>query len=130
MSIATACDRCVVVYDGSCAFCRAGIERIRRRDRFGAFEFIPAQDPHLHERFPALLQSGLEAGMRLVLPDGTVRVGADAVHGIARRLPRWRWVAWLYRLPGIRFAVRMGYRWVAARRMRLGGCRDGDACRT
>lgn len=111
--------RGVVVYDGQCPFCRSQIERIRRRDDLDSFEYVPRQDDGVARRFPRLLEGDFDTGMRLVLPDGRILVGADAVHGIARRLRGVRWIAWLYRVPVLHFMCRAVYAWVARNRMRL-----------
>lgn len=116
----------VVVYDGACPFCRRQVAWISARDRHGAFEFVPRQAPGLLERFPILSVGDFDTGMRLVLPDGQVRVGADAVYAIARRLRGWRWLALLYRVPGLHGLSRRLYAWVARNRQRLARtCEDG-----
>ena len=111
--------RPVIVYDGACPFCRKQVARIRRRDRNGVFEFVPKQTPGLTVRFPRLAEGDFNTGMRLIDPDGTIHVGADAVYEIARRLPLSRWVAPLYRVPPIRWAARRFYGWIAANRYRF-----------
>lgn len=110
----------VVVFDGDCGFCRNAIARIQRRDLPPRFEYVPRQAPGLNDRFPRLAEQDFNTGLRLILPDGVIRVGADAFYEIARRLPRWRAVAWLYRVPGFGALARVIYRWIAANRMRLG----------
>jgi len=112
-------ERSVVVYDGACPFCRRQIAWIRRRDVGGKFEYVPRQTEGLVERYPMLARAELSEGMRVIAPDGTVSVGADAVYEIARRLPRWRFLSPLYRLPGGRWVGRIAYRWIAANRYRL-----------
>lgn len=114
----------VIVYDGECSYCRRQLERIRRRDVEGVFETIPRQAPGLTERFSQLLEGDFETGMRLIGPDGTVRVGADAVYEIARQLKPWRWFAWLYRVPLLHGLCKWGYGRIAANRSKLRGeCR-------
>ena len=76
--------RGTVVFDGSCSFCQAQIQRFRRLTIPGEFEFLPKQAPGLEERFPALASDEFATGMRFVAVDGTVSVGADAVYQIAR----------------------------------------------
>lgn len=110
----------VVVYDGDCAFCRAQIARIRRRDRSVQFEYVARQTPGLEQRFCRLAEGDFNSGMRLVDPQGRIHVGADAVYEIARRLPVWRRLAWLYRLPIVHGAARLIYKWIAANRQSLG----------
>ncbi len=118
----------VVVYDGECAFCRRQIARIRRYDRHGRFECVPRQTPGLTDRFPALGQGGFDTGMRLIVPDGRIYVGADSVYQISRQLAVFRWFAWLYRVPGVHVLARAVYGWIAARRRSLGRRCDDGAC--
>jgi len=60
--------------------------------------------------------------MRLLLPDGKVFGGADAVVQLSRRF----WWAWLFyligRMPGVKARLRVAYRWIARRR----GCNSGN----
>lgn len=119
----------VVVYDGECAFCRTQIERMRRKDKLGCFDFVPRQTPGLDDRFPQLKEGDFDTGMRLIQPGGRVHVGADAVYEISRRLPVWRRVAWVYRVPGIHALARWTYAWIAAHRRSLGRTCDDGACR-
>ncbi len=118
-----------VVYDGECPFCQRQIARIRKYDRHGRFEYVPRQTPGLTARFPALGQGGFDTGMRLIMPDGLIYVGADAVYHIARRLQYWRLLAWLYRVPGIHSLARFAYAWVAANRQSLSAERDDGTCK-
>jgi len=62
------------------------------------------------------------AAMQLVLSDGRVLSGADAVPELIRRIPRWRWLASLFAVPGLRPIARRLYAWIAQNRMRL-SCR-------
>jgi predicted DCC family thiol-disulfide oxidoreductase YuxK len=118
--------RSTLVYDGQCSFCRRWVARIARRDRSGTFEFVARQTDGLVERFPKLDEGDFNTGMRLITPDGAVHVGADAAYQIARRLRYWRWIAWLYHVPGIHSLTRTVYAWIAANRQSLGGdCDDG-----
>jgi predicted DCC family thiol-disulfide oxidoreductase YuxK len=99
-------------------------------DRAGLFELVPRQAPDVERRFPQLATSDFNTGMRFVAPDGAVSVGADAVYEIARRLPRTRWIAWLYRVPVLHAVARAMYKWIAANRYRLAGRCDTGACET
>jgi len=119
----------VVAYDDQCAFCRARMRAIRTWDRDGRCRFIAIRDPDLLVRFPQLRGTELTDGLRVILPDGQIRVGADAVHAIALRLPAIRWLAPIYRVPGVRALARRTYAWIAAHRHALGrSCRTGS-CR-
>ncbi len=119
-----------LIYDGECSFCLRQIERIKHRDREAGFEYLPRLTPGLEERFPRLAEGDFNSGMRLIMPDGTIHVGADAVYQVARHLPGWRRLAWLYRLPGLHGLARLAYGWVAARRSSLGPASTDDSCST
>jgi predicted DCC family thiol-disulfide oxidoreductase YuxK len=85
-------------------------------------EIVPCRSPVRRERFPFVDDASCMAAMQLVLPDGHVLSGADAVPEILRRIPRWGWMATLLALPGIRPFARQVYGWIARNRMRL-SCR-------
>lgn len=116
----------VVVYDGQCAFCRKQVERIRCRDTQDIFEYLPRQAEGIEQRFPELIGGDFDSGMRLVHPDRSISVGADAVYEIARRVSGWKRLAWLYRVPVLNSICRVGYAWIARNRHKLAGkCEDG-----
>lgn len=114
-------DRCVIIFDDACGFCRRQLAWVRARDREGRFELLGRSTPELTRRFPQLARDDLSSGLRVVLADGQVRVGPDAVYEIARRLRGWRWLAGLYRVPLLHGAARRIYAAVAARRYAMGG---------
>lgn len=121
MPIAVQPERPVIVFDGNCGFCQRQIARIRRGDPNAQFEYLPSQSPDLLTRFPALAGHELSSGLRLVEPRGAIHVGAEATYHIARRLRGWRWVAWLYRVPGVNWLARLTYGWIARNRYRFAG---------
>jgi predicted DCC family thiol-disulfide oxidoreductase YuxK len=110
--------RIAVIYDGACPLCRGSVEWIRTRDRAGAFAFVPFQDPGFAERFPQVPLPACEQAVTLVLPDGSLRSGADALPEILRRLPRWRLLAPLLGWRAVRPLARRVYNHIAARRLR------------
>lgn len=104
-----------VIYDGECGICRGSIDFLRRWDRNGILRFVAFQD----ERRVASMGVGLPAlaaAMHLVLPDGRVYAGADAVPPLLRLLPGKRWLAPFFYLPGVLPVARRVYAWIAARR--------------
>lgn len=117
-----------MIYDGECSFCIVQVGRIRRWDRGGLFEYVPRQEPDLERRFPGLAVGDLSKGMGLVDSDGRIHVGADAVYQIARRLPVWRRLVWIYRLPVAHGVARLVYRWIAANRQSLGRSYEAGRC--
>jgi len=108
-------DRPALFYDGECGFCRDAVAVLSRWDREGRIELIPFQDAGRVAKFGLPLPA-LAAAMHLVLPDGRVVAGADAVPELGRLLPGKRWLTWLFAVPGVRPIARRAYAWIAARR--------------
>ena len=109
--------RATLIYDGECGFCLQAVDLVRRWDREQRITLVPFQDQARVADFQLPLPA-LAAAMHLVLapPDGRVFAGADAVPEILRLLPRRRWLAWLFRVPGVLPIGRRVYAWIARRR--------------
>lgn len=107
-------ERVTLIYDGECGLCRRAVDRVRAWDRSDGFTYIAFQDPAVG-RFGIALPA-LAAAMHLVLPDGRVFAGADAVPEILRRLPGKRWLAWMFAVPGVLPVARRAYQRIAERR--------------
>ena len=115
----------VLIYDGDCAFCRASALWLLRRALAGGardVEILPCRSTDRRARFPQVDEAACLAAMQLVLPDGRVLSGADAVPELLRRIPRWGWLARVFAVPGLRPLARRVYAWIARNRMRL-SCR-------
>ncbi len=111
-----------LVYDADCPRCRASALWLLRRALAGGaktLEILPCRSPARRARFPAISEPACLTTMQLVLPDGRVLAGTDAVPEILARIPRWRWVTGLLGLPGARPLARRAYAWIAGNRMRL-----------
>ncbi len=109
-----------LVYDGECAMCRASaLWLMRRAQASGALEILPCRSPVRRERFPRLTDTQCMTAMQLVLADGRVLAGADAVPELLKRVRGWRHVAAVFALPGVRPIARRVYAWVARNRMRI-----------
>ena len=109
-----------LIYDGECAMCRASALWIMRRALdAGTLEILPCRSAPRRQRFPQVTDEQCMTAMQLVLPDGRVLAGADAVPELLRRVPRWRWIAALFALPGMRRLARVVYAWIARNRMRV-----------
>lgn len=122
--------RLAVLYDGHCRLCSGTAARLRRFDRYGRLELIDLHRPEVPERFPHLdLQRAMQE-IQTVDSDGTFHAGVDAFARIGARLPGWRWVAWLLRVPVIHGIAVAVYRWIARNRYRWNpdACPDGT-CR-
>ncbi|TMQ22547.1 MAG: DUF393 domain-containing protein [Candidatus Rokuibacteriota bacterium] len=117
--------RATLIYDGDCAMCRSSALWIMRRALSrGALEILPCRSGVRAERFPQVPEAACLTAMQLVLPDGRVLSGADAVPELLRRIRGWGWAAGVFALPGLRPLARRAYAWVARNRMRI-SCAPG-----
>lgn len=118
-------------YDANCRFCVRLARRFQALLARQRFELLPLQSPWSRARF-GLAERELTAEMRLLLPDGKVFGGADALLEISRHY-RFAWpVRQLTRLPAIHNLLRCLYRWIARKRSCIAGaCRVNEtAART
>jgi predicted DCC family thiol-disulfide oxidoreductase YuxK len=92
---------------------------MRRALSSGRLEILPCRSAVRRARFPQVAEEACLTAMQLVLPDGRVLSGADAVPELLRRIRGWGWVASVFALPGIRPLARRLYAWVARNRMKI-----------
>lgn len=112
----------LIAYDASCSLCCRATLWLARRDKLGLLHLVPLRDPDLLKLAPELAGRPLEREIHgLDLATREVWAGANLLRPIARRLPRWRWVAPLLAIPGLPRLLNRGYLWVAARRFRRTG---------
>jgi predicted DCC family thiol-disulfide oxidoreductase YuxK len=104
-----------LIYDGECGICQQAVTLLRRWDREHVLRFVPFQDGAAVARFGIELPA-LAAAMHLIRTDGRVFAGADAVPELLRLLPGKRWLAPVFRVPGVLPLARRIYAWIAIRR--------------
>ena len=109
-------ERAVLIYDGDCTFCQSSKRWIERRMIKGEFEFLPCQSEERRVRFPQITAEACMTALQLVLPNGQVHAGADAVPEILKRLKGWRRLATLFNMAPVRKLAPMVYGWVARHR--------------
>ena len=109
-----------LIYDAECSMCRASAMWLMRRAlSSGALEILPCRSSVRRERFPQVPEALCMTAMQLVLPDGRVLGGADAVPELMRRIRGWGWLASLFALPPVRPVARHVYAWIARNRMKI-----------
>ncbi len=104
-----------LIYDGECGICQQAVALLRRWDREQVLHFVPFQDAVAVARFGIALPA-LAAAMHLVLPNGRVYPGADAIPELLRLLPGKRWLAPAFGIPGVLPLARRMYARIAMRR--------------
>ena len=80
----------------------------------------PRQSKGVEKRFPQLIESDFNTGLRLIVGAEDIHVGADAVYEIYRRMPPFHMVTWLYRLPVLGGFFRACYYLIARNRHLFG----------
>ncbi len=111
--------RATLIFDGSCPICSGTVKWISENEREGAFEMLPCQSDALTSRFPQVERAACMRAMHLVLPEGKVFAGEQALPEIFTRLKRYRFASLLFKLPGAAMLSRIAYRWFADRRYRI-----------
>ena len=110
----------VLIFDADCPVCRAAADWVRRNAVApDTFEYLPCRSAETRSRFPAIAEAACLQAMHLVLHDGTILVGEQALPEILRRTGRYRRAAILFRLPGAGILSRFLYRGFARRRHRI-----------
>jgi len=108
----------LLIFDGDCSFCRYWADAWK--DRTGdAVEYAAAQ--HVAGQFPEIPTESLRQSVQLVVPDGHVYGGAEAVFRTLAFASRGRWrhrfALWSYQsLAGVRPATEASYHFIASHR--------------
>jgi predicted DCC family thiol-disulfide oxidoreductase YuxK len=107
-------ERPLLVYDGTCGFCKRWIARWERviGDRVA---YAPSQE--VASRFPEIPATAFAEAVHLIEPDGKSYRGAEAVYRALALAPgRGGWI-WAYRnVPGFRALSEWSYRLIATHR--------------
>lgn len=109
-----------VLYDGSCALCRATAARFAPMLRRKGFQVLPLQDSRVFRQLN-LSSDELLREMRVITSNGDVLGGAVAVARLARHFWWGLPLYWFSRLPGCGRLLASAYAWLAARRHCIGG---------
>ncbi len=117
----------VVIYDGDCVFCRAGVQRLHQLDFGGKrLSFLSLHDPRVASRYPGLSHDELMSQMYVIDQRGGQHGGADAVKYLSRRLPTLWLAAPVLHIPGTARLWRWMYHQVAKRRYQIAGKLGGE----
>ena len=104
----------LLIFDGTCHFCRRWIERWRELTA-SAIDYSPSQE--VAERFPEIPPEAFERSVQFIETDGTVFSGAEAVFRSLGQNRRRQWMIWCYKhVPGFSAVTEATYRLVARNR--------------
>jgi predicted DCC family thiol-disulfide oxidoreductase YuxK len=112
----------LIAYDAECRPCCQLVDWIRARDRWGLVVFFPLQNPELVKLAPELAGRALHGEVHgMDLGQRAIWSGPALLPQVLGRLPGWRWLAPLLRLPFLRQLVARAWaRRVDQRRTRQG----------
>ena len=106
--------RPVLVYDGDCGFCIFWVTRWKRVTG-ERLEYRPYHE--VVDRFPGVPVEAFRKAVHLIEPDGRVSSGPEAIFRALATVPgRGGWLRFYENVPGARFVLDTGYRFVAAHR--------------
>jgi predicted DCC family thiol-disulfide oxidoreductase YuxK len=105
-----------VFYDGGCPLCRKEISVYQQADRQDRIDWFDVSNPAADLPLP---QSTLLARFHVQKPDGALVSGARAFIEVWLRLPGWRWLGFIARLPGVPGLLEVGYLFFLKLRPRL-----------
>ena len=100
-----------VLYDGECPLCQreiAHVQGLAAQRPDSALCFVNVA--HAHSGVPAAERAALLARFHVQRADGSRLHGAAAFVAMWARLPGWRWLARLARLPGAMAVLELAYR--------------------
>jgi demethoxyubiquinone hydroxylase (CLK1/Coq7/Cat5 family) len=98
-----------VLYDGACPLCRREIALYQGLPANAPLCFADVSDPAVPPP-PATTRAQLLARFHVRHADGRLESGAAAFVALWQRLPGWRWLAVLARLPGVLWLLERAYR--------------------
>lgn len=105
-------DTLTVLYDGACPLCQSEIAHVQRLARQQGDSALCIVDISREEHAPdsAADRVALLARFHVQRADGSYVHGAAAFFEMWRRLPGWRWLSRLARLPGLLWLLEQAYR--------------------
>jgi predicted DCC family thiol-disulfide oxidoreductase YuxK/uncharacterized membrane protein YphA (DoxX/SURF4 family) len=109
----------LLIFDGDCGFCRRWAARWQRATG-DAVAYLPFQDDTAAKKYPEISREDFARSIHLLLPDGAVHTGADAVFRSLAAGGAERWLFWCYRkIPPFADLTELVYEEVAAHRQFL-----------
>ncbi len=107
-----------VYYNGSCPICSAEISHYKAmagKVAPNTIQFLDITRPEIAPKLAGLGLTGDDAARRLYVQENNItHSGVAAFAKIWDRLPRYKWLGWLVRLPVIKPVMEWGYNRIAA----------------
>ncbi len=110
-----------LIYDGECGLCQKAARWVNFQARPGEIETLPCQSEERKQRFPNMDEAKCLEAMQLVLSNGDVYSGEQALPPLFKRMRGWRWMAGVFSLPLVNRVSPPLYRAIANHRHNLSG---------
>ena len=107
-----------IYVDGTCGFCVAEINMLKRHDRLGTLAFVDLTTPGFADFPPGTNLAILNARLHSVTSDGRVLTGLDSMQAIYRQVGLG-WVVWPLRIRSLRPLMAWCYEQFARHRYRV-----------
>lgn len=98
-----------IFFDGACIVCDTEINHYKRKNP-EIFELVDISSPIFDAKPYGLTHEEVQLHIHVLTPDGRIEKGVDAFAHIWSRMPMYKPVAFLIRLPGIYTLARIYYR--------------------
>lgn len=98
-----------IYFDGDCPLCRAEIAHYEKQDEEGVLRLVNVADPETALPDGADREAAL-ARFHVATETGQVVSGAAAFVEVWAKLPGWRWLARIAKVPGVVAILELGYR--------------------
>ncbi len=121
-----ASERDVVIFDGHCRICTAGIKKIQWLDWLSKCRYVSLHDAEISEKYPDLTYDMLMDEMYVVNEKGLRLGGAAAFRYLSWRIPLMWPIAPILSIPGTMGLWSSLYKLVAKNRYRFGRIQDCD----
>ena len=108
----------LLIFDGWCGVCTRCAEWVQRHDGTGRVLTLPSQTPGLLEE-TGLSRADVDREAWVITRDGRRYAGAAAINRTLAELGAWRFLAFAYAAPGLRWCEDRIYAWFARNRGRF-----------
>ena len=98
-----------IFFDGACIVCDMEISYYKRKNP-EIFDLVDISSPTFDAKTYGLTPEEVQLHMHVLTPDGRIAKGVDAFAHIWSRMPMYKPVAFLIKLPGIYMVARIFYR--------------------
>lgn len=111
----------IMIWDGECAFCARYVRKWEKitgnKVRYVPYQFLDINGNGRLSRFPSLSVGDCQHWIQLVMPNGFICRGAEAIFRALHVAGKMKVLLWLYEyFPGFKFISERFYRLVASRR--------------